>query len=222
MGLLKNNTVKYTPEEEQFNMLSHITGAVCSLIFGTFCILKSIFYCGLEEIISSSIFTASMLAVYIISSVYHGLVNIKAKKVLQTIDHCMIYFLIAGTYTPFLVCSLANVNKSAALYTFIFVWAFAILATVFTAIDWQKYNVFSMLCYLAIGWSIIFSVKDMLTALGIVGFWLLFGGGIVYTIGAIFYGIGGIKKVKFAHSVFHLFTLAGTIMHALSILYYVL
>lgn len=220
---LKNRQLPvYTPEEEKWNMLTHIIGAVVALILGSMCILKAVFYSGALEITCVSIFVMSMLAVYVMSSIYHGIRQENAKKVLQVVDHCMIYFLIAGTYTPFLLCSLINVNRDGTIILLAFVWAFAILATVFTAIDLSEYKVFSMICYLLIGWCIIVFAKDIYTDLTLNGFILLFGGGVAYSVGAIFYGIAGLKHVKFAHCIFHLFTLIGTIMHAISILYYVL
>ena len=108
----------------------------------------------------------------------------------------------------------------AAMLTLAAVWGLAILATTLTAIDIKKYKVFSMICYIGIGWAIIFSIKSMYAALTPAGFWLLLSGGIVYTVGAMLFKVG--KHYRYFHSIFHLFVLAGSILHTLCITLYVL
>jgi hemolysin III len=154
------------------------------------------------------------------SSVYHGLRNEKAKKVFQVIDHCTIYFLIAGTYTPMVLCGLMKTSPVWAWIIFSIVWGCAALATTLTAIDLKKYKAFSMICYIAMGWAILLSIKNMHMALGNAGFALLLLGGVFYTGGVIFYKLGNNKR--YFHSIFHLFTLVGSIAHALCVMFYVL
>jgi len=108
----------------------------------------------------------------------------------------------------------------AAWVTLAAVWILAAVATTLTAIDLKKYKVFSMICYVCMGWAIIFSIKQMYDFLGAAGFWLLLGGGIFYTGGIVFYNLG--KKIKYFHSIFHIFTLFGSILHALCVMFYVL
>ena len=209
---------RYTKGEEIFNMTTHIVGGgvgVVTLLMG---ILISCLKGSIVALVSSAIFGISMISLYTISSVYHGLRDGTAKKVLQVLDHCTIYFLIAGTYTPMLMCSLIRVNPMAAYLTLAAVWGLTSLAITLNAIDLKKYKAFSMVCYIGIGWSIIFSITDMYRALGPIGFYLLLGGGIVYTLGTIFYGIG--KKKKYFHSIFHIFVIVGSIMHSLSVLFF--
>ena len=210
----------YTRGEEIFNMVTHIVGGGFGVIALVACVLISALAGNTVGIVCSAIFGASMIVLYTASSLYHGLRHDGAKRVFQVLDHCTIYFLIAGTYTPMLLCSLVKVAPRAAMLTLASVWALAILATTLTAIDIKKYKVFSMICYIGIGWAIIFSIKSMYAALLPVGFWLLLSGGIAYTFGAVLFKVG--KHVKYFHSIFHLFVLAGSVLHTLCIVFYVL
>lgn len=213
---LKNRVLPtYTKGEEIFNMVSHIVGGAWGIVALAVCTAISIskkdavaFTCGM-------VFGISMILLYTVSSVYHGLRPNMAKKVFQVIDHCTIYLLIAGTYTPMLVCGLAKKYPLEAWITFAVVWGFAILATTLTAIDLKKYRYFSMMCYIGMGWSIIFSITKMYRSVTPACFWFLLGGGVLYTVGVIFYNIG--KKKKYFHSIFHLFVLAGSIAQSVSV-----
>lgn len=171
-------------------------------------------------VLTSIVFGVSMIALYSVSSVYHGLRTNISKKVMQVIDHCTIYFLIGGTYTPILVCGVAKIDKVACWVTFGVVWGLAALATTLTAIDLKKYSVFSMICYIGMGWAIIFSIRQAYQALGFGGFALLLGGGVSYTIGAIIYNAG--KKHRYFHAIFHIFVVIGSVLQALCILLYVI
>lgn len=210
----------YTKGEEIFNMTTHIVGGGIGVITLVLCAVISCIKGSIVSLFSGIIFGTSMIALYTVSSIYHGLHTGMAKKVFQVLDHCTIYFLIAGTYTPMLLCSLVKVNPLAAYVTFAVVWGLTALAVTLNAIDLKKYKVFSMVCYIGIGWSIIFSIADMYRALGTTGFFLLLGGGIVYTVGTLFYKIG--SKKRYFHSVFHIFVLIGSIMHSLSVMIYAL
>ena len=210
----------YTKGEEIFNMVTHIVGGGFGVVALVACVLISALSGNKVGVVCSAIFGTSMIVLYTASSLYHGLRHDGAKKVFQILDHCTIYFLIAGTYTPMLLCSLIKVAPMAAMLTFLAVWGLAILAITLTAIDIKKYKVFSMICYIGIGWAIIFSIESMYRALTPVGFWLLLSGGIVYTVGAILFKVG--KHCKYFHSIFHLFVLAGSVLHTLCIVLYVL
>jgi len=210
----------YTRGEEIFNMVTHIVGGGIGVITLVLCIALAIFKDSTMALVCGVVFGVSMIALYSISSIYHGLREGTAKKVLQVLDHCTIYFLIAGTYTPMLLCALMRTNRTAAIITLIAVWGLTVLAVTLNAIDLKKYKGFSMVCYIGIGWAIIFSIKDMFLALTPVGFWLLLSGGIVYTVGTVFYKVG--QNVKYLHSVFHIFVVAGSILHALSVILFAL
>ncbi len=210
----------YTKGEEIFNMVTHIVGGGIGIVTLVFGILISCFKGSLASLLSSILFGTSMIALYTVSSIYHGLHDGMAKRVFQVLDHCTIYFLIAGTYTPMLLCALTRVNPLAAFITFGIVWGLTALAVTLNAIDIKNYKTFSMLCYIGIGWSIIFSIIDMYRALGSLGFFLLLGGGIVYTLGTVFYAVG--KKKKYFHSIFHIFVILGSILHSISVLFFAL
>ena len=199
----------YTKGEEIFNMVSHIVGGVAGIRHNTY------------GIVSGVIFGVSMLFLYTMSSIYHGLnPKLESKKVLQVLDHCAIFVLIAGSYTPFALCTLREYSTALGWTIFGVIWAFAILGITLNAIDLKKYKVFSMICYLAMGWCIIIKVNLLPSLLGMPGFVLLVAGGIIYTIGAILYGVG--KKHKYMHSIFHLCVFLGNILHVLCVLLYVI
>ena len=139
---------------------------------------------------------------------------------MQTIDHCTIYFLIAGTYTVIVLSAIRPVYPFLGWGLFAFEWALTALATTLTAIDLKKYNVFSMICYIGMGWAIIPFFKQVIEVMQMPGFLLLLSGGIAYTIGSILYGVG-IKK-KWMHSVFHIFVVLGSLLQFFSVLFYAL
>lgn len=210
----------YTRGEEIFNMVSHIVGGAVGIAALVLCVVKSALKGDVPSVLSSIVYGCSMIFLYTMSSVYHGLKPPMAKKVFQVIDHCTIYFLIAGTYTPYTVITLQKTSPLAGWIIFGFVWGLTALAVTLTAIDLKMYRYFSFTCYILMGWCIIVAIKPLYEALGTAGTVLLFAGGILYTLGSIFYVIG--KKRRYNHSVFHLFVLLGSIAHLLSILLYVI
>lgn len=209
----------YRKGEELFNWISHLAGsaiAVTGLVLG---IIFAAIYSDAYGVISMAIFGASMVLLYLNSTIYHALPQNNSKRVYRVLDHCTIYFLIAGTYTPY--CLVALRNSGAWGWTiFGIVWAMSILGTILTAVNMQKFKVFSMICYLAIGWVIIIAFKPLAAALPTAALVLLITGGVIYTVGAILFGLG--KKIPYMHSIWHLFCIAGTITHYLSILLYVI
>lgn len=210
----------YTRGEELTNMITHIVGGAVGILVLTFCLILSIMHRNPWAIVSGSIYGVFFILQYTISSIYHGMRAGTGKKVLQIIDHCSIYLFIAGTYTPIVLSALRPVHPGWAWTLFGVVWGLAALAITLTAIDLKKYAKFSMACYIGIGWCVIIAIKPVLEVLPTPGFILLLLGGITYTIGAILYGIG--KKRPYMHSLFHVFTLAGSILQALCILIYVM
>lgn len=210
----------YTKGEEIFNMVTHIVGGGIGVITLTLCVIIAALHKNVAGVITGSIFGASMISLYTMSSIYHGLHIGTAKKVLQIIDHCTIYFLIAGTYTPIMVCSLSKSAPINAWLTLAAVWILAAIATTLTAIDLKKYKLFSNICYVGMGWAVIFSMPEVYAALGVGGFWLLLSGGLSYTLGVVFYALG--KRIKYFHSIFHIFVLGGSVLQGLCIILYVL
>lgn len=211
----------YTKGEEIFNMTSHIVGGALGVIAIIMCIVIAAKHQNVYGIISGTIYGITMILLYTMSSIYHGLKpNKTAKKVFQIIDHCTIFLLIAGSYTPFLLCKFREYNSTLGWSMFGIIWGFAIIGVILNAIDLKKYKVFSMICYLAMGWCIIIKATLLPSLLGTIGTVLLVDGGIAYTIGAIFYGIG--RKKKYRHPIFHLFILLGSLLHFLCIVLYVM
>ena len=210
----------YTRGEELMNTLTHAVGAVLGIAALVLCILQAASHGNVWGIVGACIYGASMVALYCVSSVYHGLKPGMGKLVMQVIDHCTIYFLIAGTYTPILLSALRPVYPAVAWGLFGFVWTLAVVAVVLTAIDLNKYNVFSMICYVGIGWAVLPFLKQTLHVLTMPGFLLLLFGGIAYTIGAVLYGIGG--RRRWMHSVFHVFVVLGSGLQFLSVWLYAL
>lgn len=219
-GLPAKVLPKYTKGEEIFNMVTHILGAVMGIVATVLCVVKSAINSNGYGVISTAIFGTTMIILYTMSSIYHGLSpKLKAKKVFRILDHCSIFLLIAGSYTPFALCTLREYDLATGWIIFAVIWIMAILGITLNAIDLKKYKVFSMICYLAMGWCIIVKINLLPALLGIKGFILLLAGGIVYTIGAILYGIG--KKRKYIHSVFHIAICIGNLLQFLCILLYV-
>ena len=211
----------YTKGEEIFNMTSHIVGGALGIVATVLCIIFAAVHGNGYGVVSGAIYGVTMIVLYTMSSVYHGLSpNLKAKKVFQVLDHCSIFLLIAGSYTPFALCSIRQEDPLAGWIIFGVIWFLAILGIVLNSIDIKKYRVFSMICYLAMGWCIIIKASLLPQILGNTGLILLVSGGVVYTVGAIFYGLG--KKCKYMHSIFHLFILGGSLLQFLCILLYVM
>ena len=210
----------YTKGEELINTVSHVTGA----LFGIFALISCLTFSAAKNdlwgITGCSVYGISLIILYTASSLYHGISHEMTKKVMQIIDHCTIYFLIAGTYTPILFCSIRPVSSLWAWIIFSLEWGFAILATILTAIDIKKYFKFSMVCYIGMGWCILMAAKTAVEAIPFAGLMYLLFGGIAYTVGAIMYGIG--KKHRYVHSIFHIFVLLGTFLQFVCVRYYVI
>ena len=210
----------YSRGEEVMNMVTHIVGFALGVAALLLCTGHSLVRNHAFGVFSGMIYGTCMISLYAVSSIYHGLRPGMAKKVMQVVDHCTIYFLIAGTYTPFALCAIRPVNSVLGWGMFVFEWALAALAVTLTAIDLKKYEVFSMICYIGMGWAILPFAKLMLQLLGLPGFLLLLGGGIDYTIGAVLYGIG--SKKRWMHSVFHIFVVLGSLLQFFAVYFYVL
>jgi len=210
----------YTRGEEIMNMVTHIVGGAMGIAVLTLCVIRAALHGNVYGIVTSAIYGACMVTMYTISSVYHGLKPNLGKKVMQVIDHCTIYFLIAGTYTVVVLSALRPVYPWLGWGIFAFEWTMVALATTLTAIDLKKYNVFSMICYIGMGWAIIPFWRQVIETMKPGGFTLLLAGGIAYTIGSILYGLG--KKKKWMHSVFHLFVILGSLLQFFAVLFYAL
>ena len=211
----------YTKGEEIFNMTSHIVGGALGIVATVLCVVFAAIHNNGYGVISGAIYGVTMIILYTMSSIYHGLrPNKFSKKVFQVLDHCSIFLLIAGSYTPFALCTFREYNSIIGWTIFSIIWTMAIIGIIFNSIDIKKYKTFSMICYIAMGWCIIFTANLLPKLLGTAGLILLVSGGIAYTIGAILYGVG--KKKKYMHSIFHMFILLGSILQFFCILLYVM
>jgi len=210
----------YTKGEEIMNMVTHIVGGTLGIAAFILCLYKTCNNGNVLDILGAIVYGITMVLLYTVSSVYHGLHPSTGKKVMQIVDHCTIYFLIAGTYTPILLSAFVPTTPMLGWGLLIAEWSLAILAATFTAIDLHRYRVFSMICYIGMGWGIILFLPQALRVLSQSGFQLLLSGGIAYTIGAVLYGIGA--KKHWMHSVFHIFVVLGTMLQFMAIFLYVL
>ena len=210
----------YTRGEELFNMVSHIVGGAIGVAALVLCIVVSAVHHNGYGLAGSIVYGLSMIVLYTMSSVSHGLGDGMAKRVMQVLDHCTIYLLIAGTYTPILLSAMRPLDPVASWVLLGVVWGLAAVAITLTAIDLKRFAVFSMACYIGMGWCIVVKLPLLIRAVGWGGFWLILLGGVCYTVGAVLYGMGRTKK--YMHSVFHLFVVAGSVLHLLAILLFVL
>ena len=210
----------YSCGEEMMNMITHALGGLLGIAVLAMCVIRAVQNHNIYGIAASAVYGAAMICTFTVSSVYHGLLPCFGKKVMQVIDHCTIYFLIAGTYTAVVLSAIRPVYPLLGWGLFIFEWVLAAIAATLTAIDLKKYEVFSMICYIGMGWAVIPFAKQTRVALTEPGFYLLLAGGIAYTIGAVLYGIG--SKKKWMHSIFHIFVVLGALLQAFSIFLYAL
>jgi len=211
---------KYTRGEEVFNMTTHIVGGGLGLVALLACVIVAAFNQNVWGIVSGAIYGFTVMLLFTMSSVYHGLKIGKPKRVFRILDHCTIYVLIAGTYTPILLGQFRATHPVDAWVMFGVIWGFAILGLTLTAIDRKRFSKFAMVCYLGMGWACVFRINRLVEVLGLPFFVLILIGGVLYTAGAIFYGIG--KKKKFMHSVFHLFVNAASIVHSVAIAVFIM
>lgn len=205
---------KYKLSEELINAISHGVGALLSIVGFILCLIKA--DSGLA-IFSVFFYSISSFILYLMSCLYHSFAPNNAKRVFRIMDHCSIYLLIAGTYTPLVLLILPPLT---GWIIFFVVWSLAVLGIVLNAIDLKKFKVISMILYLVMGWCIIFSFNTLWECMNHTGIFLLLLGGVIYTLGAIIYGIG--KKKKYMHSLFHIFCVIASICFFLAIYMYAL
>ena len=212
----EKRSVMYTVGEEIFNSVSHGVGVLLSIAALVLLIVFAAIYSDGYGLASALVYGISLILLYTMSMVYHIVQNEKGKKVLRIFDHCSIFILIAGTYTPYLLGPL----RGALCWTiFGIIWGVTVIGILLNAISLERFKVISLICYVLMGWGIVLSIKPLAQNLPLGGLWLLIAGGLVYTVGIIFYVM---KKYRYMHSVWHLFVLAGSICHYFSILLFVL
>ena len=205
----------YSLGEEIFNAISHGIGGLLSVAALILMLLKAKTPLAAVTV---SVFGFSMVALYVISCVYHALSKrVKGKKVLRVIDHCNVFFLVLGTYVP---VSLLGVGGWLGWTLLGIVFAFAATGIALNGVNVDRFKVSSVICHLVCGWSIVFGIPALLKTMGREGVAWLLAGGVLYTLGSILYGLG--SKKKYIHSVFHVFCLAATFCHFWGIYAYLL
>ena len=210
----------YTLGEELISSISHGVGALMGIVGLILCVVKGAYAHDAWKIVSGSIFGAMIILLYLMSCLYHAFKVNKAKRVFRVIDHCTIFLLIAGTYTPYTLVAIREQNLLLAWVVFGIIWGVAITGIVLNAVNLKKFAKISVACYLLMGWMVVLAYGPMSRAIPQPGIALLVWGGVVYSIGAALYAIG--SKKRYFHSIFHFFCLGGTFLHFLSIYLYVL
>lgn len=211
---------KYSLSEELVNAISHGIGALFGIMVLVMCIVKSVQSQSTLSLIGSIVYGVCMIILYTISSVYHALVPGTGKKVLQVLDHCSIYILIAGTYTPILLTGFIPHSPVIGWGLLGLQWGVGIFAIVLNAIDLNRFSIFSYTAYIVMGWSIVLVAPQAMALIDHRALLCILLGGISYTVGAILYAIG--SKRPWFHSVFHFFVLFGSILQFLGIFGYLL
>lgn len=203
---------KYTLGEEIFNSVSHGVGAGLSVAGTVVLIVAAAIHTNAWGVVSSCIYGATLIILYTMSTLYHSLTNEKAKSFFRIMDHNTIFLLIAGTYTPITLYFLGGVT---GWVLFSVVWGATVFGIIINSVNLEKARIPSIFCYIAMGWVIIFAIKPLVASMSSVSLIFLIIGGILYTLGIIFYAV---KKIRYFHSVWHLFTIAGSVFHYFSIL----
>lgn len=208
---------KATIKEEIVNSITHGIGTALAISATAVSIVWAVLYGNVYSVVSASIYGATLIILYLMSTLYHAFTGKTVKKVFRIFDHCSIFLLIAGTYTPL---SLVALNGALGWTIFGIIWAFSVLGIVLNSISLEKFKLFSLICYIAMGWMIIIASKAVIGKIGFYpAFTLLLAGGIFYTVGAVFYKM---KNVMYMHGLWHIFVLFGSIFHYFCILFYVL
>ncbi len=216
----KTRLPNYTRGEEITNMVTHIVGGALAIAAIPLLVVAASLHGDPWAIVTGAIYGVTLVVMFTVSSVYHGLKPGGAKRVMRIIDHCDIYFLIAGTYTPILLCKIRPVNPEVAWTLFGVEWGLAAIAVTLNAIDLKRFEKLSMVCYIGMGWCVVAVIRLVIDTMSPTGFILLLSGGIAFTIGAVLYAVG--KKVRYMHSVFHIFVVIGCTLQFFSILFYVM
>lgn len=206
----------YPPIEEKINIISHGLGFVLSIMALGFLVVRASNHGDVWHIVSFSIFGASLIVLYAVSTIYHSTKKPELRCRLRILDHASIYILIAGTYTPF---TLVTLQGTTGWVIFGVSWGLALCGIILKLFFTGRYRLLSTSMYVFMGWIIVFAIKPLIANLSSDGLFWLVAGGLAYTLGAILYSI---KKIKFNHAIFHIFVLMGSICHFVSVYFYIL
>jgi hemolysin III len=217
MPMKKSSAItEYSALEEYLHAATHGVGVILSILGLSWMLTLSISASDPWRIVASSIYGASLIMLFLASTVYHGMHASKHRELFKMLDHCAIYLLIAGTYTPFLLVAMRG---TAGWWLFGTVWVLATAGIIKKLVLKHRFPKLALASYLGMGWLAVFVVPQMAAAIGTSGLFWLVAGGLCYTIGAVFYAA---EKLPFNHTVWHVFVLGGGICHFLGIVWYVL
>lgn len=216
VGAPKRRVREYSVGEEIFNAVTHGIGAGLAVAALVLLIVKSVADGAGMLLLAALVYGIALLLEYLMSTLYHAIAIEGAKRVFKVLDHSGIYLLIAGTYTPYCLITL---EPYGGIWLAAFVWGVSLLGIAFEAFWTFRPRWISAVLYVALGWSIVVFLPTLYAVLPPVGFWLLAAGGICYTVGAVFYIF---KKVKYLHSVFHLFVLVASCLQFFSVYFFVI
>ena len=217
MRYLMKEDVKQSLSEEFVNALSHGLGLFLSVVALVVMVIGTSRTGSTRAVLSAAVFGGALIALYGVSTLYHAVSHAKMKEILHVLDHIMIYFLIAGSYTPFMLVGLGG-SKGWSLFAI--VWGLALSGAVFKLFYTGRLEKLSIAIYLAMGWLALVVIKPIYASLGFSGFMWLLAGGCAYTFGTIFYALDG--RYRYAHSIWHLFVLVGSACHVIALSFYVL
>ena len=203
-------------KEEVLNATTHGIGAFFAVIGLAFLLVTAYHSNNIWQLISFFIYGMSLVLLYLASTLYHSFSSERLKYIFKIIDHSAIYLLIAGTYTPF---ALVTLGGQLGWNVFVLVWGIAAAGIIFQIFFVKRFKAFSTICYVLMGWLAIFIIQPLAAALPAAGLYWLIGGGLFYTVGAVFYLY---HRMPYNHAVWHLFVLAGSISHYIGILFYIL
>lgn len=199
----------YTLSEEIVNAITHGLGVIFAII-STISLIQ-ISPKNLYSLLCVCIYEGTILLLYTISTLYHALGLCKAKKVFRVLDHCSIFLSIAGTYTPICFFKLGKIG----IILLFSIWLIASIGVILNSINLKKHAKFSLICYIVMGWAVMFTIKPLVESITTHQLYLLVAGGIAYTLGILFYVFG--KKIKYFHSLWHIFVLCGSVFHFFTI-----
>lgn len=199
-------------QEEIANALTHGLGVLGGIAGGAVLITLASLYGDVWQIISASVFTAALILLYAASTLYHAIPGKRAKAKLQVLDHCAIFVLIAGTYTPF---TLVSLQGAWGWWLFGVVWGLAVLGIIFKLFFTGRYEKLSTIIYIAMGWMVLVALKPLFENLSMTSFGWLLAGGLLYTAGTFFYHQ---EEMRFAHAIWHLFVLGGSVCHFVAVM----
>lgn len=214
--MIKPKFLTLSSVEEIANTVTHGFGLLLSICGFVFLVVMSILYGGVWHITSSIVYGLSLVVLYGASTFYHGATEPRVKRVLQIVDHCCIYLLIAGTYTPF---TLVVLQGTFGQGLFAFVWLFAIICVLLKIFYGNRFMAVSVISYLVMGWIGIFAIQPLFAALGMTAVVLICAGGMAYTLGVVFFAW---NRIPHNHAIWHIFVLTGSICHFLAIALYVI